>query len=97
MSKQRLVCVIMGQNVERFLPMCLKSVKDADNIVYIDGGSKDKSKEIARKYGEVIYNRYDQLSKKMNGQQRNVYLNYVKQKYPNDWCLVLDADEVVED
>ena len=33
----------------------------------------------------------------MNGKQRNIYLNYVKEQHPNDWCLALDADEVVED
>jgi len=96
-DKPRLVCVIMGQDCEKFLPMCLDSIKSADAIVYLDGGSKDKSKEIARKYGEVIYNKYDQLSKKANGKQRNIYLNYIKEKYPDDWCLALDADEVVED
>ncbi len=68
----------MGQDCSKFLPMCLESVKEADNIVYIDGGSTDNSKEIARKYGEVIYNKFDKLSKKANGQQRNIYLNYIK-------------------
>ncbi|MCH7534179.1 MAG: glycosyltransferase [Bacteroidetes bacterium] len=76
--------------------MCLKSVKD-EEIVYIDGGSTDKSKQMAKEYGTVIYNKYDQLDKMMNGKQRNIYLNYVKEKYPDDWCLVLDADEVVQD
>jgi len=92
-----LVIVVMGQNCSKFLPMCLESVKDADHIVYIDGGSSDNSKEIARKYGEVIYNKFDKLSKKANGQQRNIYLNYVKEQYPGEWCLCLDADEVLED
>ncbi len=40
-SPQRLVCVIMGQNCEKFIDMCLESVKDADAIVYCDGGSND--------------------------------------------------------
>ncbi len=38
------VC-IMGQDCEKYLPMCLESVKDADNIVYVDGGSKYDSDE----------------------------------------------------
>jgi len=33
----------------------------------------------------------------MNGKQRNFYLDYLKKHYPNDWCLVLDADEIVDD
>lgn len=37
-DKQRLVCVVMGQNCDKFIGMCLDSVKDADDIVYCDGG-----------------------------------------------------------
>lgn len=44
--KNKLVVVIMGQNCEKFLPMCLESVKDADAIVYCDGGSTDKTIEM---------------------------------------------------
>src|SRR3990167_6893906 len=43
MNEQKLIVVIMGQNCEKFLPMCLESVKQADGIVYCDGGSKDKT------------------------------------------------------
>jgi 2-polyprenyl-3-methyl-5-hydroxy-6-metoxy-1,4-benzoquinol methylase len=31
-----------------------------------------------------------------NGYQRNIYLEYVKRYFPDYWCLVLDADEVVD-
>jgi SAM-dependent methyltransferase len=114
----------MGQDCEKFLPMCLESVKDADAIVYCDGGSTDstlinlgvsladnkemlkadnpyifqKGKFIGHEYlVNIIFNKYNQDDKGMNGKQRNFYLNYLKQNYPNDWALVLDADEVVED
>lgn len=95
---EKLVVVIMGQNCEKFLPMCLESIKDADAIVYCDGGSTDQSRGIAVSYGAIVkYQEYNQEDKQMNGKQRNYYLEYIKQRYPNDWCLVLDADEVVED
>ena len=88
----------MGQDVEKFLPMCLESVKDADAIVFLDGGSIDKTKEIAKKEAHhFIYNDYIQLDKMMNGKQRNIYLEYVKERYSGWWCLVLDPDEIVED
>jgi glycosyltransferase involved in cell wall biosynthesis len=99
----KLVVVIMGQNCEKFLPMCLESVKDADAIVFCDGGSTDKTNEIFTEHINKacdtawINNKYDQEDKAMNGKQRNFYLEYVKRNYPNDWCLCLDADEVVED
>ena len=42
----KLVVCIMGQNCERFIGMCLESVKEADGIVYCDGGSEDKTLKI---------------------------------------------------
>ena len=95
---QKLIAGIMGQDCMRFLPMCIESLKGADILVYIDGGSKDDSIEFASKHGaEIIVNTYDQEDKKMNGKQRNVFLNYLKEKYYGDWCIFCDADEVVED
>ncbi|MCH7568440.1 MAG: glycosyltransferase family 2 protein [Nanoarchaeota archaeon] len=89
---------VMGQNCLKFLPMCLESLKTADIIIYIDGGSEDGSIEYAKEKGcEIIENEYDQKDKTMNGKQRNVFLNYLKIKYLNDWCIFLDADEVLED
>ncbi|MHA1868730.1 MAG: methyltransferase [Candidatus Heimdallarchaeaceae archaeon] len=103
---QKIVVCIMGQNCEKFIGMCLESVKDADAIVYCDGGSKAEffmkfqslpiRKEIDNKF-KLIQNKYDQEDKGMNGKQRNFYLDYVKKNYPNWWCLVIDPDEVVED
>src|SRR3990167_1550657 len=119
---QRLITVIMGQNCEKFIKMCLESVKDADAIVYIDGGSEDNTFNYLKDFhGEgtgsidsydhdrrewtrgiiptkwMIHREYNQENKGMNGIQRNHYLKFVKEKYPDDWCLVLDADEVVDD
>ena len=93
-----LICGVMGQDGMKFLPMCLESLKDADKIIYIDGGSKDNSVEFAKSKGcEIIENNYNQDDKCMNGKQRNIFLNYIKEKYPNEWCLFCDCDEVVAD
>src|SRR3990167_7972753 len=118
-NKQRLVCVIMGQNCKKFLPMCLESVKDADAIVFCDGGSTDGTLKHLwdnefdfDKYSELhdnlkrdnfkenrilINNDYNQEDKGANGKQRNFYLNYLKENYPDDWVLCLDVDESIED
>lgn len=111
LDKQRLVVVVMGQNCEKFIEMCLESVKSADAIIYCDGGSKDKTLDlvdnfftnIMKQHNEpgkwhyrIIKNKYDQKDKQMNGKQRNFYLNYLKENHPDDWCLCIDADEVVE-
>jgi glycosyltransferase involved in cell wall biosynthesis len=97
-----LIVTIMGQNCEKFIGMCLESVKDADAIVYCDGGSQDRTKSMVREFleekeGAIIEQWYNQTDKQMNGKQRNFYLKYLKENYPNDWALCLDADEVVED
>ena len=116
----KLIVCIMGENCEKFIGMCLESVKSADVIVYCDGGSEDDTLDILfDKYNfdidknipelnifydkrqkrnlnrKIIYNPYDQEDKAMNGKQRNFYLKYLKENYPDDWCLVCDADEVV--
>ena len=98
---EKLVVCIIGQNCERFINMALSSVKDADAIVYCDGGSTDKTTNIVgeflrEKEGEIIENTYDQEDKGMNGRQRNFYLNYLKENYPDYWTLCIDADEIVE-
>lgn len=109
---EKLNVIIMGQNCEKFIGMCLESVKDADNIIYCDGGSTDETLTIVREsyvkiiqdntnlpleFGKVIENPYDQEDPKMNGKQRNFYLDYLKKNHMGEWVLCLDADEVVED
>ena len=97
----KLVVVILGENCEKFIEMCLESVKDADAIVYCDGGSKrimEYEEDFLDRYKAIlIENTYNQSDPCMNGKQRNFYLKYLKENYPDDWCLVLDADEVVDD
>jgi glycosyltransferase involved in cell wall biosynthesis len=111
-NKNKLVVMIMGENCEKHIEMCLNSVKDADSIVYCDGGSKDNTKQFVQRYFnnllglnnklEVIYyniiqNEFNQDDPTMNGKQRNFYLSYLKEHYMDSWVLCLDADEVVDD
>ena len=97
-----IVVVIMGQDCERTIKMALESVKNADKIIFCSGTSPgrtdDGSMKIARDSdAEIIRNTYYQDYKGMNGKQRNFYLDYIKEKCPDWWCLAIDADEVVED
>ena len=95
---EEIVIAYIGQDCEKVVEMSLKSVKDADAIVFLDGGSTDNTKKIVKKYAhDFMHNDYKQIDKMMNGKQRNIYLNFVKERYPGWWCLVLDPDEIVED
>lgn len=106
----KLVVLIMGQDNLHDLKICFDSVKEADTIVYCDGGSQDGVDDWLAKenflngknYGEgmdrvLIKQDYDQDDPFMNGKQRNFYLDFLKTNFLGWWCLVLDCDEVLSD
>ncbi len=75
------------KNEERFVGGCLESVADlADEIVIVDTGSNDRTKEIAQGFGaEVLeFDWCDDFSA-----ARNFSLEHTT----GDWVLYLDADE----
>ncbi|WNC14461.1 glycosyltransferase family 2 protein [Brevibacillus brevis] len=85
MKKISLAMIV--KNEMKHLARCIKSVKDIiDEIVIVDTGSTDLTKEIALKHDAKVF------SYKWNNSfadARNFSLNQAT----GDWCLVLDADE----
>lgn len=82
------LCMIV-KNEENNLRKCLSSISNyVDEIIIIDTGSTDNTKEIARKFTDKIfdYNWDNDFAK-----ARNFSISKAK----NDWILVLDADEIV--
>ena len=79
------VCII-AQNEERNLARVLQSVHEiADEIVLVDGGSTDRTQEVARSLGAKVFHRpYTNMSDQKN---------YSVSLAANDWVFVLDADE----
>ena len=75
-------------NEEDNLRSCLESVKDlAWEIVIADGGSKDKTVQIAKEFGaKVIHTK--------NLQNFHINKNMAIDAAGGDWILQLDADEV---
>jgi len=74
------LCLIT-KNEELFLEQCLNSVKDlVDEIIIVDTGSIDKTKEIAKKFTDKIYDFEwcDDFSK-----ARNEFFKYATK----DWIL----------
>jgi glycosyltransferase involved in cell wall biosynthesis len=77
-------CLITKDEEER-LPAALASVAFCDQIVVVDSGSTDRTREIAREAGAlVIENPWPGYAA-----QRNVALGHAT----SDWVLEIDADE----
>ncbi len=76
-------------NEEKNLRDCLESVKDlAWEIVVVDGGSKDKTVEIAREFNARIIQTNNPPNFHIN---KNKAIDGAK----GDWILQLDADEIL--
>ncbi len=87
--KKLSLCMIV-KNEEVFLEQCLQSVQGlVDEIIIVDTGSTDKTKEIAAKFTDKLFGFTwcDDFSA-----ARTESLKYAT----GDWILVLDADEVID-
>jgi glycosyltransferase involved in cell wall biosynthesis len=80
--------LIIGQNAQKHLKRCLDSLVNFAEVVFVDGGSVDKTIEIAKSYPNVKV-----FENKWPGfiQQRN--LSIKKASYP--WCFMIDCDEAI--
>lgn len=89
MSKQTLSVVLAVYNEEKNLPECLSFVKGlADEIVIVDGGSKDRTVEIAKSFEAKVI-------KTDNPPIFHINKNKAIDAAGCDWVLQLDADERV--
>jgi len=82
------LCMIV-KNEEQNLAKCLMSVKPAvDEMIVVDTGSTDRTKEIARAFGAKVY---DFEWTNDFAEARNFSLS----KATGHWVLILDADEMI--
>lgn len=91
-SSSTLSLCLITKDEEKNIARCINSVKDiVDEIVVVDTGSKDKTVEIAKSFGDkvkVINAKWeDDFSK-----ARNIAI----ENATSDWILFLDADEEIK-
>ena len=83
------LCMIV-KNEEEVLARCLESVQEiVDEIIVVDTGSTDNTREIAERYTQQVY---DFAWKDDFAAARNFSFS----KAHGDYCLWLDADDVIE-
>lgn len=83
------VCII-GKNEEKYLDDCLKHLSIFDwEIVFVDTGSTDKTREIALKYTDNVYD-FEWIK------DFSAARNFAASKATRDWILAVDCDEFVE-
>lgn len=84
-------CCMIVKNEERILARCLDSIADLmDEIIVVDTGSSDRTKEIAANYTDKIYDFEwcDDFS---------AARNFAFSKAKGDYIYSADADEVVDE
>ena len=91
MSEKPLIslCMIV-KNEEKNLPRCLDSVKGVvDEMIIVDTGSSDKTKEIALSYGAKVYD-FEWINDFAAAR------NYGIDRANGQWIFVIDADEELD-
>src|SRR5690554_5754125 len=82
------LCMIV-KNEEDVLERCLNSVKGLmDEIIIVDTGSTDKTKEIARKFTDKIYD-FEWID------DFSAARNYAFQQATKEYIFWMDADDVM--
>jgi glycosyltransferase involved in cell wall biosynthesis len=83
----KLSATIITLNEQNNIKDCISSLKFCDEIIVLDSGSTDRTKEFAKEMGATVHENpwlgY--------GQQKNKALEFCK----GDWVLNIDADERV--
>tara|TARA_B100000745_G_scaffold291347_2_gene231043 strand:- start:4286 stop:5137 length:852 start_codon:yes stop_codon:yes gene_type:complete len=92
---------ILTYNSEKKIRRALESVEGFTDIVLCDGGSTDRTLEIAREYGCRVVDQYAKNNPGHNpnhpicdfARERNIVLEAANE----DWFLYIDSDEYISD
>jgi glycosyltransferase involved in cell wall biosynthesis len=80
-----LSATVLALDEEAQLPACLESLRFCDEVLVIDGGSRDRTREIAAQYDARVLERpFDDFARQHE---------FAREQAKGDWILSLDADE----
>lgn len=87
MNKPLVSVIVPTYNSERTIEKCLESIKNQTyeniEIIVVDNNSKDKTKEIAKKYTDKVYNKWP---------ERTAQKNYWIEKAKWEYIFFVDSD-----
>jgi (heptosyl)LPS beta-1,4-glucosyltransferase len=83
-----LSAVLIVKNEQTALSACLDKLSWVDEIVVVDGGSDDKTIEVAKKYTAKVFSEPDWRGYGVQRQRAQGYAT-------SDWIVMIDADEHV--
>ena len=83
----KLAVIILTKNEEANIEAAIESATFADEILVVDSGSTDRTKELAEKRGATVI--VNPMDEKGFAGQRNLALTHTKA----EWVFYLDADE----
>jgi len=84
----KLTALLVAKNEQELIGLCLEHILSfCDQIVVVDNGSTDNTKEIAKSYGVEVYD-YPET------QQMSDVRNFSLSKATGDWIMQIDADEL---
>ena len=81
----KISAIIIAKNEENMIADCLDSLSFCDEIVLVDGGSEDRTVEVAKRMNAKVF----QLKTSDFSKLREFGLD----KATNDWVLYVDTDE----
>jgi glycosyltransferase involved in cell wall biosynthesis len=84
-EREPLSVAIITLNEEERLPACLESITFADEVVVVDSGSTDRTREVAAVHGARVFSE----SWRGYSAQKQFAVDLCR----HDWVLILDADE----
>lgn len=76
--------IVLTKNEEERIKACLESIKWAEEIIIIDGGSTDDTLKIAREYTDKIFKLDEDFASRRN---------FGFKKAAGEWVFYIDADE----